>query len=262
MTVKHLSRVAAVTAIALLVGLAPAALARWHPPKRFTWYWQLDGQIPNTIPASVYDIDGFNTNASEVAALHRLGKHVVCYIDIGTWENWRPDAKRFPASVKGKSNGWPGERWLDVRRLSVLKPIMTRRLQMCARKRFDAVEPDNMDGYSNPSGFKLTARNQLAYDDWVAGQAHRLGLAVFEKNDPEQARRLEPHFDGVLDEQCNQYSECDAYRSYLSAGKPVLNAEYEPSLFPGFCAADARAGIMGVLYNLDLNGRLYKPCWA
>ena len=85
---------------------------------------------------------------------------------------------------------------------------------------------------------------------------------MFEKNDPEQARQLEPHFDAALDEQCNQYSECGAYRPYLRAGKPVLNAEYKASLFPSFCASDARAGIMGVLYNLDLNGRLYKPCWA
>src|SRR6185312_14782753 len=170
----------------------PAALARWHPDPRFTWYWQLDGRIPNSVNASVYDIDGFNTKASEVAALHKLGKRVVCYIDIGTWENWRPDAKRFPMSVRGKSNGWPGERWLDIRRLSVLKPVMTRRLQMCARKHFDALEPDNMDGYSNQTGFKLTAKNQLAYDEWIAAEAHRLGLAVFEKNDPEQARQLEP----------------------------------------------------------------------
>jgi hypothetical protein len=262
MTPRRLGRVAVLTAAALLLGLAPAALARWHPGTRFTWYWQLDGRIPNSVNASVYDVDGFNTKASEVAALHKLGKRVVCYIDIGTWENWRPDAKEFPISVRGESNGWPGERWLDIRRLSALKPIMTRRLQMCARKHFDALEPDNMDGYSNQTGFKLTAKNQLAYDEWLAGEAHRLGLAVFEKNDPEQARQLEPHFDGALDEQCNQYSECGAYRPYLKAGKPVLNAEYKASLFPGFCASDGRLGIMGVLYNLDLNGRLYKPCWA
>jgi hypothetical protein len=73
MTVRQLSRAAALTAIALLLGLAPAALARWHPETRFTWYWQLDGRIPNSVNASVYDIDGFNTKASEVAALHKLG---------------------------------------------------------------------------------------------------------------------------------------------------------------------------------------------
>ena len=59
-------------------------------------------------------------------------------------------------------------------------------------------------------------------------------MAVFQKNDPEQARRLAPFFDGVLDEQCNQYAECASFRPYLAAGKPVLNAEYRRRFFPGF----------------------------
>jgi hypothetical protein len=84
---------------------------------------------------------------------------------------------------------------------------------------------------------------------------------VLEKNDPEQARALEPFFDGVLDEQCNQYQECGSFEPYLRAGKPVLNAEYRRSLYPGFCRADERAGIMGVLYGLALDGRVYRPCW-
>ena len=44
-----------------------------------------------------------------------LGRKVVCYIDAGTWEDWRPDAAQFTTSLLGRSNGWPGERWLDVR---------------------------------------------------------------------------------------------------------------------------------------------------
>ena len=43
------------------------------------------------MPAAVYDVDGFETTAAEVAALHASGKHVVCYIDVGTAENFRPD---------------------------------------------------------------------------------------------------------------------------------------------------------------------------
>jgi hypothetical protein len=240
---------------------ASAPPAHWRPPARPTWYWQLQGTISNSQPATVYDVDGFDTGGAEVARLHALGKHVICYIDAGTWEKWRPDAGKFPRSVLGKPNGWPGERWLDVRRLSVLEPIMAARFQICARKKFDALEPDNIDAFENDTGFHITAADQLRYDEWIASEAHSLDLAVFEKNDPEQARRLEPYFDGVLDEQCNQYQECSSFEPYLRAGKPVLNAEYRSALYPGFCAADKRAGIMVALYNLALNGRTFKPCW-
>jgi hypothetical protein len=139
---------------------------------------------------------------------------------------------------------------------------MRARFAMCARKGFDAVEPDNMDGFENPTGFAITPRQQLTYDRWVARAVHALGMAVLQKNDPEQAAQLEPSFDGALDEQCNQYHECASFRPYLRAGKPVLNAEYERRLYPGFCDNDRRLGISGALYGLELDGTLFKPCPA
>jgi hypothetical protein len=96
-----------------------------------------------------------------VATLHAAGKHVICYIDVGTWENWRTDAGQFPSLVLGSSNGWPGEQWLDIRQ-PVVRQLMAARFQMCQQKGFDAIEPDNMDGYENSTGFPLTARDQLA----------------------------------------------------------------------------------------------------
>ncbi len=233
--------------------------ARWFPPAHLTWYWQLQG-APKLEPVQVTDIDGFDTTPATVGRLHRAGQHVVCYIDVGTWENWRPDAKRFARALLGRGNGWPGERWLDIRRRSALEPIMTARFRMCRRKGFDAVEPDNIDGFENPTGFHISAGQQLRYDVWVAREVHSLRMAVFEKNDPDQARRLEPYFDGVLDEQCNQYQECRSFEPFLKAGKPVLNAEYKASLYPGFCTADRRLGIEGALFGLALNGRLFRPC--
>jgi hypothetical protein len=176
----------------------------------------LTGRVRTGVDAAAYDIDGFDTPASEVSALHARGRHVVCYIDFGTWEAWRPDARAFRRGVLGRGNGWPGERWLDIRRLSILEPIMHARVAMCARKRFDAIEPDNIDGFENRTGFAITARDQLKYDRWIARQVHQFGLAAFQKNDPEQARALEPAFDGALDEQCNEYHECGLFDIYLS----------------------------------------------
>lgn len=48
-----------------------------------------------------------------IADLHDRGRHVLCYVDAGPWEPYRPDAARFPAIVKGKVvTGWEDERWL------------------------------------------------------------------------------------------------------------------------------------------------------
>lgn len=236
----------------------------WIPPQVLTWYWQLQGSINNNEPVAAYDIDGFDSSAAEVATLHGQGKHVICYIDAGTYEPGRSDSSHFPAAVLGNGvKGWPGEQWLDVSNLSVLEPIMTARFKMCKEKGFDAVEPDNIDGYEteNNSGFPLlTAERQLTYNEWIASEVHSLGMAVLQKNDGEQTAQLQPHFDGALDEQCNQYGECASFQPYLSAGKPVLNAEYEPST-SAFCAADTAAGIMGARYALSLDGSTFEPCW-
>jgi hypothetical protein len=241
-------------------GSGGTTASQWIPPQHLTWYWQIQGTVNNNEPVAAYDIDGFENTAAEVAALHAQGKHVICYVDVGTSENYRPDFASFPASVQGDSNGWPGEKWLDVRQLSVLEPIMTARFQMCKEKGFDAVEPDNMDGYENQSGFPLTGAEQVTYDVWVASEVHSLGMAVLQKNDGEQTAQLEPHFDGALDEQCNQYSECSNFQAYLSAGKPVLNAEYSLSTSV-FCAADNASGIMGARFDLELDGKSFEPCW-
>ncbi|HEY3775907.1 MAG TPA: endo alpha-1,4 polygalactosaminidase [Solirubrobacteraceae bacterium] len=243
----------------LCCGAAGAAI--WHPPAALTWYWQLQGSLRSE-PVQAYDIDGFDTSKATVTRRHAQGKRVICYIDAGTWEKWRPDAGSFPRRVLGRPNGWPGERWLDIRQLQVLEPIMITRFKMCRRKGFDALEPDNIDGWENNTGFAITGAQQVAYNEWIARTAHQLGLAVFQKNDPEQTSTLQPFFDGALDEQCRQYDECSDLQPYVAAGKPVLDAEYQSSLYPGFCSADNVDGIMGALFNTALNGSVFQPCWS
>lgn len=252
---------ASLLALALVGGAqANAGRSWWHPPQNLTWYWQLQGKLDTAVPVAAYDVDGFETSAADVATLHAQGKHVVCYVDVGTAESFRPDYGSFPRSVLGRSNGWPGERWLDIRQLSLIEPIMTARFRICTEKGFDAVEPDNIEAFSNKSGFPITSQQQLSFNEWIAEEVHSLGMAVLQKNDAEQTSQLSSYFDGALTEQCNQYRECAEFEPYLASGRPVINAEYHLRR-SRFCAADEAAGIVGALFNLALNGKRFEPCW-
>jgi len=206
----------------------------WHPALNTSWQWQLSGTVDQSFNVVMYDIDMFNNSAQVVASLHSAGRIVICYIDAGTWEPFRPDAKKFPDSVKGKPvNGFRNERWLDIRQLSILEPIMQARMNKCKSKGFDGVEFDNVDGYTNNTGFPLTYNNQLTYNTWLANQAHMRSLSVALKNDLGQITDLLPYFDWELDEQCFQYQECSKLLPFIQANKAVMEVEYNlaPSQF-------------------------------
>jgi hypothetical protein len=208
----------------------------------------------------MYDIDLFDNSADVVSSLHARGTRVVCYISAGSYERGRPDAGSFPRAALGRPlEGWPGERWLDVRRLDLLGPIMKRRLDLCAKKGFDGVEADNVDGYTNRSGFPLTAASQLRYNRFLARAAHARGLSIGLKNDLDQVAALQPRFDWALNEQCFQYNECDRLTPFVRAGKAVFNVEYEldPS---AFCPAAAQLGFMSMRKRLDLDA-WRAPCF-
>ena len=204
----------------------PAAPPRWNPPQVAQWQIQLSSLPSVILPVDIYEIDGFDSNAQEVAAMHAKGVHVICYMDAGTWENWRPDASSFPAAILGASNGWPGERWLDIRQLAIVAPLILHRMDMCQSKGFDAVDPDNVDGFQNATGFALTANDQLNFNRFVAQAAHQRGLAVGLKNDLTQIPNLIGTFDWSTDEQCFEYQECAALQPIVQAHKAVLEIEY------------------------------------
>jgi hypothetical protein len=201
----------------------------WHPALQVSWQWQLQDppKASALLDVEMYDVDGFEASTTLVTKMHAKGIEAVCYISAGSWEKYRPDANDFPARVLGRSNGWPGERWLDIRKRAILKPIMRARIAMCDRKGFDAIEFDNVDGYQNATGFPLTAADQLRYNVFLANAAHARGLSAFLKNDLGQIRKLLPYFDAELDEQCFQYSECRALTRFVDAGKPVFTVEYK-----------------------------------
>jgi hypothetical protein len=257
-------------ATALAVGLlAPSAATEpapcpedcWRPsPTTQPWQWQLTGRVDLAVMAPVYDVDGFDTGAGLVDRIHAKPARAICYLSVGTYERWRPDAHRFPNRVLGRPLEPPfqNERWLDIRRLQVLKPIMRRRFGICARKGFDAVEPDNVDGFQNPTGFPLSRRDQFRYDRWVANAAHRQGLAVGLKNDLAQVRRLLLYFDFAVNEQCFEYHECSKLDRFIATGKPVFGAEYRLPR-SRFCGRSIEHGFSTIKKRLAL-GAWRRTC--
>jgi len=209
--------------------------------------------IDTSFDVQMYDIDLFDALQSTVDQLHTDGRVVICYFSAGSWEEWRPDADLFPDSVKGKSlEDWPGEKWLDIRQMEVLGPIMTARLDLAVKKGCDGVEPDNVDGYTNDSGFPLTGQHQLAYNTWLAEQAHARWLSVGLKNDLDQVEVLLPYFDWALNEECAAFDECEALVPFIEAGKAVFHVEYDLDTTE-FCALTTGLGFSSLQKHLDLD---------
>lgn len=233
-----------------------ATPAIWQPALNTSWQWQLDGAIDQTVDAQLFDLDLFDTEASLVAALHAQGRKVVCYISVGSWEEWRPDADQFPAAVIGNDyEGWPGEKWLDIRQIDQLAPIMRARFDACRAKGFDGIEPDNIEGYANDTGFPLTAQHQLTYNIWLANEAHARGLSIGLKNDADQVTELLPHFDWALTEDCFDQGWCHQLTPFVNAGKAVFAAEYtDTGMTTGqFCPQANALNFNGILKHRDLD---------
>jgi hypothetical protein len=262
-------RLAVVVTVALAsTVLAGAAAAPGHAATKPTWrklaatatfHIQFAGKLDTRIGAKVFEIDGQNASKATVTRLHKSGRKVICYLSAGSVESYRPDARAVPKSVIGKTlDGWPDERWLDVRRTSVLLPIMAKRVADCARKKFDAVEFDNVDGFANDTGFPITAAQQVRYDQALAALAHRHGMAAVLKNAPALVPALVRHFDGALVEQCAQYDECGAWTPFVRARKPVWDLEYAVP-HARACAAGRAAGIQVQRKHLNLDA-YRRPC--
>ena len=237
----------------------------WHPTLKTSWQWQLsDLPVDTSLNVKMYDIDLFENPKSKVATLHARGIKVICYMSAGSWEDWRPDAYKFPNSVKGKTlSGWPDEKWLDIRQISILAPIMRARMDTCKAKGFDGIEFDNVDGYTNNSGFPLTYQDQLKYNIFLANAAHARGLSAALKNDNGQIYALAPYFDYALNEQCFQYSECQNGKNslvtnFINKGKAVFQVEYQLATSQ-FCYKANLLNFNSMKKNLSLD-KWRKPC--
>ena len=233
----------------------PAPITWWHPDPGVTWQWQLTGKLDMDLQTDVIDID-LHVGRSVVDYFHSRGTRVICYMSVGSYENWRPDKDAFPKEVIGKKyEGWTGERWLDIRRIDLLAPIMRARLDLCAAKGFDAVEPDNIAVYEEDTGFPITYEDNIRYARWLAQEAHQRGLGIALKNGPDMVDDLVDTFDFAITEEAFYYHFARDFLPFIRAHKAVLDAEYTDTkvIWKAACRQSRELGFSTILKHRDLD---------
>jgi Glycoside-hydrolase family GH114 len=279
-----------------LCGLPATSGAYPSPGSAHIWDTDLffDSNTSTTDCNGNYNL-GIPTGPSPVVqAIHAAGHYSVCYVNSGSFQLGWPDNSNFKSADYGNKahryqlKGFPDEWWLDVRGFKNyvagnsstltgaavdIATQLNKRFQWCKLEGQDAVEPDNLDGWTNRSasgakggGWGLTQAQDAGFERWIAYNVHADGLAVFQKNDDANASVDQPLFDGVITEECNAFAppSCGStWAPYLNAHKPVLNAEYieDGETLSKFCPTDHAAGIYGALFTVNLDGSHYQVCW-
>lgn len=241
--------------------------AWWQPALDSTWQWQLQGETNVSYDVDVYDIDMFDSTPELIAGLHGDGRRVVCYLSAGSVEDWREDFDRFDEADVGEPLAdWEGERWVDIRSPDV-QAIMLARLDLARDKGCDGVEPDNVQGYQDTTGFALTYDDQVSYNRLIANAAHERGLAVGLKNGGPQVADLLDVYDFALTEECHEYGECAPYSAFIEARKPVFDVEYRSTrraaltLAKSICPTANRAGFRTLILPVELDDEFRVSCF-
>ncbi|SHO56539.1 endo alpha-1,4 polygalactosaminidase [Vibrio quintilis] len=264
----------------------PSQAAYWTPAPGTSWHIQLQNldQISIDADVQIYEVDlfdGAQGSNSVINQLKQQNKQVVCYFSAGTKEDWRDDAAQLTDEAlipDGELQDWPGETWLNISDQTILEqviqPVMEARLDLASDAGCDGVDPDNVDAYTNTDETHglISYADQLAYNIWLAQEAHKRDLSVGLKNDLNQLDTLVTHFDFAVNEQCFAYNECSVYENtFLSAGKAVFNLEYyqdgsegeisSTEFLNSACPYFRQAGITGVWkQGVALDGKNILTC--
>lgn len=222
----------------LLVAVPAAAVEPPPPGGRFEY--QIGGASPTLTETQIVSRDRHDSPAP--------GVYSICYIngfqaqpdELDWWRRLHPGLLLRHRGRLVVDQDW-GEVLLDTssapkrRRLA---RIQSRWMASCAARGYRAVEFDNLDSYLRSQG-RLNVRNNLALSRLLVTSAHRLGLAVAQKNAAELGRRgrVRAKFDFAIVEECQRYDECGRYERVW--GRQWIEIEYsdqDPLLFAQACA--------------------------
>jgi hypothetical protein len=194
---------------------APAHPARVTPPPSAAAFdYQLGGPYP---PARGVRVVSRDRTAPPLA-----GAYTICYVnafqaqpeELPWWKRAHPDLLlRTSGGDLVIDHDW-NEALLDAStpaKRTALTTVVGAWFDGCARRGFQAVEPDNLDSYER-SGGRLTASDNAAFATLLARRAHAAGLAIGQKNTTDLLpRHASIGFDFAVTEECARYAECAGY---------------------------------------------------
>ena len=251
--------------LALTLALAAPSQAAQPPPANAGFDYQIGGDYALPAGVSVVSRDWYIGDAPR-------GTYAICYVnafqtqDDESGVRRRDERSAWPRDLVlsrlGDDPNWGGEYLIDIstaaRRKRAARWVQPM-IRTCAKKGFDAVEYDNLDSWTR---FDDTPRSgdvpfgkadAIAYAKLLAKRAHKLGLAVGQKNTVELSRRQarrQIRFDFAIAEECGRFDECEDYRDVY--GDRVIAIEYRRSDFEAACSA-VGARISVVLRDLGVS---------
>ncbi|MCI0158031.1 endo alpha-1,4 polygalactosaminidase [Leifsonia shinshuensis] len=248
---------------------SPAAGIRL-PPVGAGFDYQLGGAYDPPARVSVVERDSSDRPA-------RLG-YDICYVN--GFQTQPSESQEFVRDhpdlllrIRGEfiaDPNWPDEYLLDssteAKRAKIAR-LIEPTIRECSARGYAAVEIDNLDSFTRSHG-AMTLDDNVALASVYVRIAHRLGLAIAQKNTAEQSQRLAAAgYDFAVAESCVAYDECEEYaRTY----PVVLDVEYSDEIdVSGFDAACRRTSerVTVVLRDHDLMtpstpGYVYRACDA
>jgi hypothetical protein len=264
-------------AVVSLLGIAATCQAAKPPPVNAPFDYQIGGDYPLPSGVRVVSRDWYAGQAPR-------GAYGICYVnafqtqDDESGVRRRDERSAWPRGLilsrLGDDPNWGGEYLVDIstaakrnRAARWIQPM----IRTCKKKGFDAVEYDNLDSWTRFDGTPRAGdvpfgkADAIAFAALLARHAHRLGLAVGQKNTSELTRRQARGrigFDFAIAEECGRWNECDAYRSVY--GDHVVAIEYRRGDFAKTCGS-VGSRISVVLRDLGVsppgsNSYVYDSC--
>jgi hypothetical protein len=278
------------TVVATAVGVVAVATAAlgtpvhaertWSPPPPVDAGadYQLGGDAPLPTGVSVVVRDWFSGRPVPDPA------YSICYVNAFQTQPdeagvRRPDETshwpdRLVLTDLGDDPNWPGEYLIDIstpsRRAAAARHV-SRMVERCAARGYEAVEFDNLDswtrfdGTSREDDVPFARRAAVRYAAMLTDHAHSVGLAVAQKNTPQLSARTSRRvigFDFAVVEECGRYRECDAYRRVFD--ERIIAIEYTDRGFERACRAMGD-DVSVIRRDLDLgtpdsDGYRYQAC--